>query len=1139
MSGHHQSTHDATYQPNTGRSFDPSYTVAAAAAAAGSGGPPLPESSRDYPPRNFFHPFAESTEPRGVPRAFHDDQTFAPLQHWAEPSSSQQGHFVQRPPQQHPSSLRRQQHHPYASLDHAKATLPHQTPHHPLSNVHALQTHVQSGAGHGALFAEIEAHGTRQVSRAACLSCRSAKRKCDGVKPVCGPCAQRGVQGDAAHPDGACVYVASKRGGPRFKGIRGREATKKVLNERERLRMEEEERAMRERGRQTASFSPEAASSADASGFAASHHGSSRSRDSAPASTSLTSVSTRPHITPDGGVSPGSDLPSLYSRVSSETVGPISPQTPLTPASSRDASAGAVPSPNVFAFGNEKEALFQSNYFREPHGGCGGLFDDLSVANLEMWQNLQGEQASAADVFANFYKKLESLPKAGVLGASGNNDEPIIDDFDVQSANVDVTEASKKAAAVNSEQQTRALLSDYYELVYPGCPVMLPSGHLSSLAFHLSDDDSSALLAAISSCVALQLPQSEVHRIVRGSMHLTHPDDKEANAGLGALEGAPREEIALFHAKSAERLLLKKVVQLARGSDALPEGKKGALGGLHQASLSSTFAPDLELVRIKLIATHVLLAHYYYGITEQKRAFHHATQAWTHCQSLDLDARGAAPAAPSWFSSTQKSEWAKRAFWASYTAATVMSCTGGFNPLAVKRDAAEDLSLLPGADQELASWKVLVKGAQFVSRAYATLFDLEAFKKDPAHELIAGQPQPRQHQQKWEEIFSRMQGLDNDVMNYVRRDPAWSDRTCFEVTVIASRRTALFDDENDTRLKRSLRIAGKLMTSGALIILHRTQAFANAKIFVAPTCGLPGTFDDSSEGSASTDSMCGSRQPDESAAVVSSGATPRQAHASDDNTSARKHEQRPSSEQMSDRAAKRVRTRPGRSLSNSSRSSSSSDSGGGNSTSGSGAVLRVKKIALTRQGIPVSFAGGPFEPMVSLERCRFAASVMYTELPNICGSTFQHGRRESMGLLPVEGLNLGLPAPISRDEWSAPSLPPFSACSLVLAAYVFLMETLHAQLSAGGSAPLDAMLLQTSKSLEVPFLLNADPDRVRQLPQLRGTEALQLAVRLRHAITEIEHALQKFSRAWEVAKNYVQEVRILLEVNNGLFPMPA
>ncbi len=83
--------------------------------------------------------------------------------------------------------------------------------------------------------------------------------------------------------------------------------------------------------------------------------------------------------------------------------------------------------------------------------------------------------------------------------------------------------------------------------------------------------------------------------------------------------------------------------------------------------------------------------------------------------------------------------------------------------------------------------------------------------------------QSRDKRRRWEMIFDRMQKVDADVMQYARNDPVWSDESCFEPSIGLSRRTVEFEEENEIRLSRSLRVAGKLMTSGALIILHRAR----------------------------------------------------------------------------------------------------------------------------------------------------------------------------------------------------------------------------------------------------------------------------------------------------------------------------
>ncbi len=195
------------------------------------------------------------------------------------------------------------------------------------------------------------------------------------------------------------------------------------------------------------------------------------------------------------------------------------------------------------------------------------------------------------------------------------------------------------------------------------------------------------------------------------------------------------------------------------------------------------------------------------------------------------------------------------------------------------------------------------------------------------------------------------------------------------------------------------------------------------------------------------------------------------------------------------------------------------------------------QITFTPCGIPVKFNGGPFEPSDSLDRCRFAAGVMYQQLNHINTSTFRHGRRESMATLPVEATN----GRENREQWSAPSLPPFSACSLVLAAYVLLMETLHAQIAAGleddldFTSSIDTLEVSEETLYHLSPILQPDPHRTAQIPQLAGRQAYMLAIKLRSCILQIEAALEKFSRAWEIAKGYAQEVNLLLEVNQSLF----
>ncbi|CBQ67591.1 conserved hypothetical protein [Sporisorium reilianum SRZ2] len=967
----------------------------------------------------------------------------------------------------------------------------------------------------------------RHVSRAACLSCRSAKRKCDGVKPVCGPCALRGVKDGYPGDDGGCVYVASKRGGPRFKGVKGAEATKRKLDEREKIG--------KVRGRshdgESHSLSP-------------TDHGSIQHSSAAATPLDASSVQTRPS---DAALH--TSFPATATATTTHAPLPLanldlSSAAPDMLATSAVTAEGLpiMDESDAFSFERERNALTTRSLFRPDSSVGGGLFDDLSATNFELLQKLSANQASVGLSLANFYHKLEELPKAGVLAMSNIDDFGSIE-VDMPQALLEIETANKSSAAVNSEQQARALLQDFYELVYPACPVMLPSGHLSSLAFHLSEDESSALLAAISACVALHLPQTEARRIVKGSLLFHDPDDHETKAELLDLEHASREEIAAYHAKSAEKLLLKKVALLARASSFPSEAAKAIEATKFMPNSRGTAGSDIELVRIKLVATHTLLAHYRYGTSNSRRAFHHASQAWNHAQALNLDSGEAVSTAPSWFSHTQKCEWARRAYWTCYAAATVMSCTGGFKPLSVTRDMPSDLGLLPNLRGDRSSWKVLVRGAQFVSRSYASLYELDSYKNRPENKMQDPANQTREKRRRWESIFERMQKVDADVMQYARSDPVWSDESCFEPNVGMSRRTVQFEEENEVRLSRSLRVAGKLMTSGALIILHRAQAFSNARIFVAPTCGIPGACEDNSDTASDTGSR--TRGGGGGSSSGSGSGPDRLWHREVEGLppSGKAAATQTQTDEMSlsmdtpPRPGVVVATRTMRSRSASSMSSSGAGSVSKSLISSASSSAGGAQVTFTPCGIPAKFNGGPFEPSESLDRCRFAAGVMYQQLTHINTSTFRLGRRESMATLPVEADH----GRENREQWSAPSLPPFSACSLVLAAYVLLMETLHAQIAAGLEDDLDFTSMELlddddEKTLyQLSPILRPDPHRTAQIPQLAGRQAYVLAIRLRSCILQIEAALEKFSRAWEIAKGYAQEVKLLLEVNQSLF----
>ncbi|WVW78770.1 hypothetical protein I302_100732 [Kwoniella bestiolae CBS 10118] len=64
-----------------------------------------------------------------------------------------------------------------------------------------------STSGIGKWNAPVQAQGPKAAPvKAACLSCRNKKAKCDGKQPVCGQCARKNLE---------CVFVKSRRGGAR------------------------------------------------------------------------------------------------------------------------------------------------------------------------------------------------------------------------------------------------------------------------------------------------------------------------------------------------------------------------------------------------------------------------------------------------------------------------------------------------------------------------------------------------------------------------------------------------------------------------------------------------------------------------------------------------------------------------------------------------------------------------------------------------------------------------------------------------------------------------------------------------------------------------------------------------------------
>ncbi|PWN47137.1 hypothetical protein IE53DRAFT_266967 [Violaceomyces palustris] len=937
----------------------------------------------------------------------------------------------------------------------------------------------------------------RQVSRAACLSCRSAKRKCDGAKPVCGPCTVRGVVEGLPVEEGGCVFVASKRGGPRFKGVKGAEATKRKADERE-----------RNAARGKAAKNQESVRRSAVSSFSSSSSSNLRNprlhRAQASASTaSVTSASDRS----TGGLNSDS--------------GRLSPPTPITPMSLRSdhdrrmshspvfGSSSSKRSRNPashgghssFDFSAERDAL-QQPYFDLPETR-GGLFDDLSVENLELWQKLQESSVtSGALSLSSFYAKVEDFPKSATFGnhslVSGSEDVDMV--FDDSS--------SMKSAAVNSEQSTRGLLADFYENVYPACPILLPPGNLSSLAFHFSESDSSALLAAISACVALHLPPGEVHRIIRGNAHPVDSDTPQSDQAASHPEMASKTEIAAMHASAAEQLIQQKVEILASSPPHANHTNQTPFGAKNHPSPT-----DYDLIRIKLVATHVLLAHYFFGKKNNRRGNWHASQGWQHAQSLKLEEHEMHPnssptgSSPSWFSVTQKCEWARRVFWASYAAATIIACIGGFPPPSVRRDELSDLRLLPSQAPGECGWTSLGRGAQTVSKCYVLLYQLDNLKTRGADRLdVSSQEERARLNQCYEEMLK----LDDDMMDFMYHNSVWNAPLEFPDD---SRSTGTPPDSIERRMVYSLRVSSRLMYSGSLVVLHRAQAFGNARVFMAPTCGVPGAMgdDDDADGEGPTPNDpspvgTGEKQPSEPPLSGSKHSNRRRLwHRTTESPPPPAHEPRESFKDGEWPSNPDSQSSEAQSMEMSSDISSDSES------------VASGSVSSGQSWDPLQYEGGPFSPSLSLERCRLAANITHNALPHINALS---KRSTSSFDNPRNGEE--------AQDWAPPSLPPFSTCPLMLSAYVLLMETLHAQIVSVPSQQGEGADQQQ------------DDLRILHRPGDGGDSIIDNsgktpAERLLAAIQEVEQTLAKFSRAWYAAKVYGDEVRLLLEVNASMF----
>lgn len=464
----------------------------------------------------------------------------------------------------------------------------------------------------------------------------------------------------------------------------------------------------------------------------------------------------------------------------------------------------------------------------------------LSSANLELWQKIQenshtnggAPNTSTEGVATNtdpdaafgglgsFWTRLESLPKAGNVADVGAADSSVLKLLDANSDDKDGVPLD----SADSEQQARFLLTAFFDKVYASAPVLLAPENLSSLAFWFSGKGPCALYAAISALVTLRLPENEAYKTLRGGYQ----------HGAEGVSRKTKAEIAAHHARTSQFLLRRFSQQQAAAA--------AASFGLDPNTLSSGCDPeesgrslcqgptDPELLRIEAAAAHTLLCHYFYsagGHAAQAVAHEHALQAWNSLQGVRIELQeGQPPTTPlatSHFNFEQKQEWAKRVYWTSFAAAAVTACTGGFHPIDFTSDAVTALKLRPALESDVGAWGVFIRGTQHVARGYTALYDLQTLQDRKANENLSQE----EYLQERARIFMLLCKLDRDMTTFSAYDPAWRSEPD---TIFAS---------GQQSLGYALRTAGKLMTAGATVIIHRGQAFANAHIFMHPQCGLP------------------------------------------------------------------------------------------------------------------------------------------------------------------------------------------------------------------------------------------------------------------------------------------------------------
>lgn len=814
-----------------------------------------------------------------------------------------------------------------------------------------------------------------------------------------------------------------------------------------------------------------------------------------------------------------------------------------------------------------------------PHPG----HDALSSANLEMLQKMQQQAASAdpknagdgpGETFYDFFSRLEHLPKAGHPSKMEDCPMETVDDTGAESLLLN---------AADSEQQARFLLTHFFEKVYPSAPALLAPENLSSLAFWFSGKGPCALYAAIGALVTLRLPERDAHKTLRGGHH--QPLELE---GLKS-----RADIAAHHARTSEFLLRRFQQQQAAQQSASHGLDPSALSGKGCDDEGRTLCQgsgDPELLRIEAAAAHTLLAHYFYGAgghTGQRQAHEHALLAWNSLQGIRIDLlEGAAPRDPlstSYFSWEQKQEWAKRVYWTSFAAASVTAATGGFHPLHFTVDAVTALKLRPSLESDVGAWGVFIRGAQHVARGYCALYDFEMLKtqKDLSSEALAAEKA---------RIYSEFSRLDKDMTSFSTYDPAWR----YPPEDSGGGKTT------EQGLVFALRTAGKLMTAGATIIIHRGQAYANANIFMEAQCGLPEASrvprtegptqaaivapqattgekrprrDSQGDGTQDVAMSNGSRPSSPSdqyappgrlwhrsgsislppAGSSSSTATEQQQQQSQSNATCKPGGFDPhvaildanfindsswnagSGSPWHHHSHEGSGATPIPDVPRSGRNSANTGSlqqdattatamaayqafqaeQGGNLGGESDSHSGASATSANARGLPLDsnpesgavlsserYQFGPFEPEYSLGKCRWAATAMLESVPGVLrGST---------------GSSNGDDRRPSFEE--APSLPPWAACSYVLAGYALLMQCLIVQASRAWrhdeahAADHPGAWSNGGEGDELDF----------ELKEVRGK------------VQSIQDVLGRFALTFSIAKEYRQEVVTLLEINKRL-----